>query len=373
MEGRARPGGRRACWATRSRRCASSPCSPRPAMPRRGRRRSGERIGLAGLGRRPAAARRRRRGAATRAGSRSRRARRSSRGSAVTGVTSDVTWTDNHCHLDDERLEAARRGDRRGARGRGRAHDHGRHRRRRAAATAIDVAAAHDDVWATVGLHPHDAEQRRRHDRASCSTSPSVVAVGECGLDYHYDHSPRDVQRDGVRRADRSWPTSATSPLVIHTREAWDDTFDSCGAEGAPDAHGVPLLHRRSRRGRARASTSARSCRSAASSRSRRPPTCARQPRSARSTGCWSRPTALPRARAPPRQAQPACLRDARGRRGRRAAGHRRRRGGRGHERGSDCGLCPALSSPPVRVPGGSVELWRSLRPSGVASPLRCS
>src|SRR5204863_32642 len=64
-------------------------------------------------------------------------------------------------------------------------------------AAAIAIAAGHADVWATVGLHPHDA----RHGVASVVDlvdRPRVVAVGECGLDYHYDHSPRDVQREAV-------------------------------------------------------------------------------------------------------------------------------------------------------------------------------
>ena len=99
--------------------------------------------------------------------------------------------------------------------------------------------------------------------------SLGVVAVGECGLDYHYDHSPRDVQRD-VFAAQIALAHARGLPLVIHTREAWDDTFDILRAEGVPDAHRVPLLHRWRGRGRALPRRSARSCRSAASSRSPR-------------------------------------------------------------------------------------------------------
>ena len=93
-------------------------------------------------------------------------------------------------------------------------------------------------MHATVGLHPHEARHGvdtigdlfdGRDDRPA-----GAVAVGECGLDYHYDHSPRDAQRDGVRGPGRHSPTSDGLPLVIHTREAWDDTFDVLDAEGVP-------------------------------------------------------------------------------------------------------------------------------------------
>jgi len=61
-----------------------------------------------------------------------------------------------------------------------------------------------------------------------------VVAVGECGLDYHYDHSPRDVQRAAFA-AQIGLAHERGLALVIHTREAWDDTFAILTAEGVPD------------------------------------------------------------------------------------------------------------------------------------------
>ncbi|MFM7828441.1 MAG: TatD family hydrolase, partial [Actinomycetota bacterium] len=60
---------------------------------------------------------------------------------------------------------------------------------------AIDLANAHDDVWATVGLHPHDAKNGL-DGLHELFAKPRVVAVGECGLDYYYDHSDRAVQRE---------------------------------------------------------------------------------------------------------------------------------------------------------------------------------
>jgi len=101
---------------------------------------------------------------------------------------------------------------------------------------AVDAAGSHDEVWATVGLHPHDAKDRTDTlmDRLEeLAAHERVVAVGETGLDYHYDNSPRDVQRqvfaEQIRLAKRTGKT-----LVIHTRDAWDDTFAILEREGVP-------------------------------------------------------------------------------------------------------------------------------------------
>jgi TatD DNase family protein len=139
-------------------------------------------------------------------------------------------WADSHCHLDDERLGPTVLDEARAAGvelfvtvgtdvARSRA--------------AIDLAVAHPDVWATVGLHPHDAKEGLE-GLAALLDAPRVVAVGEAGLDYHYDHSPRDVQRE-VFAAQVALARQKGLALVIHTREAWDDTFAVLAAEGVPD------------------------------------------------------------------------------------------------------------------------------------------
>ncbi len=96
-----------------------------------------------------------------------------------------------------------------------------------------DAAAAHPGrLWATAGVHPHEA----RHGvdgLEAVLARPEVVAVGECGLDYHYDHSPRDAQR-AVFEAQVALAHAHDLPLVIHTRMAWDDTFAILDAEGTP-------------------------------------------------------------------------------------------------------------------------------------------
>ena len=97
---------------------------------------------------------------------------------------------------------------------------------------AIEVARRHDGVWATAGLHPHDASQGLDGLEPLLS-DPMVVAVGECGLDLHYEHSPRSVQRE-VFAAQVALAHAHDLALVIHTRDAWDETFDILGAEGVP-------------------------------------------------------------------------------------------------------------------------------------------
>jgi TatD DNase family protein len=98
--------------------------------------------------------------------------------------------------------------------------------------SAIEIAAQYDGVHATAGLHPHDAINGVE-SIVQFLDDPNVIAVGETGLDYYYDHSPRDVQRT-VFAAQIQLAHERKLPLVIHTRDAWDDTFDVLAAEGTP-------------------------------------------------------------------------------------------------------------------------------------------
>jgi len=98
----------------------------------------------------------------------------------------------------------------------------------------LALAAAHEGVWATVGLHPHDASQGVETLLALFQGQPELVAVGECGLDYHYDFSPRPLQRQAF--ADQvALAHQHDLALVVHTREAWDDTFAILAAQGVPE------------------------------------------------------------------------------------------------------------------------------------------
>src|SRR5207245_824758 len=93
---------------------------------------------------------------------------------------------------------------------------------------AVELAEQHPEIYAAVGVHPHDA--KLFDDRAEqrlldlVRQSKRVIAWGEIGLDYHYDHSPRDVQRDVLRRQLRI-ARSLELPVIIHSREADDDTI----------------------------------------------------------------------------------------------------------------------------------------------------
>lgn len=98
---------------------------------------------------------------------------------------------------------------------------------------AVEVARSHEGVWATAGVHPHEARHGIEGLRELLD-EPEVVAVGECGLDYFYEHSPRDVQRE-VFAAQIGLAHEADLALVIHTRDAWADTFDVLAAEGVPE------------------------------------------------------------------------------------------------------------------------------------------
>lgn len=104
---------------------------------------------------------------------------------------------------------------------------------------AIRLADRHGCVYATVGVHPHDAAKAdaRIFERLGDLTRhPKVVAFGEMGLDYHYDHSPRDVQRD-VFVEQMAVARDARKPIVIHTRDAWSDTHELLKQHWAP--HGL--------------------------------------------------------------------------------------------------------------------------------------
>jgi TatD DNase family protein len=94
---------------------------------------------------------------------------------------------------------------------------------------------------ATVGVHPHEAARVPEEDwatAAALATDPRVVAVGETGLDYHYDHSPRADQRAAFRRSIRI-ARDAARPLVVHVREADEDCAAILREEGIPAAGGV--------------------------------------------------------------------------------------------------------------------------------------
>jgi len=144
-------------------------------------------------------------------------------------------WFDSHCHLTSLRGEGADKA----ADAVAAALDNGVDRLITVGCTVedsrqvIETAARFDNVWATAGVHPHDAKDGI-DGLAELLSDPKVVAVGECGLDYYYDHSPRDVQADMfARQIEMANETGMT--LVIHSRDAWDETFAILDRNGMPE------------------------------------------------------------------------------------------------------------------------------------------
>lgn len=145
----------------------------------------------------------------------------------------DHAWIDNHCHLDGDDDAAATVEESMSA-GVAAMVCVGVTVERSVA--CMELAAKFDNVWATAGVHPHDASdgiEGLEDLLVSGKAAGTVVAVGECGFDYHYDHSPRDDQRR-VFAAQIRLAHDHELPLVIHTRDAWTETFDLLDAEGMP-------------------------------------------------------------------------------------------------------------------------------------------
>jgi TatD DNase family protein len=144
-------------------------------------------------------------------------------------LTIDMTLTDSHCHLDHEKFAVDL--------------DAVIARAESAGVTrilcigtgdgppeldrAIRLADRYSQILATVGVHPHEAAKFIPETYATLRTlasHPKVVALGEIGLDFHYDFSPRDIQREVfIRQLELA--RDLALPVIIHTREAWDETM----------------------------------------------------------------------------------------------------------------------------------------------------
>jgi TatD DNase family protein len=148
---------------------------------------------------------------------------------------------DSHCHIDgdafkDDRDEVVARAAAAGVKamlniGTGNPHNGEIDR-------AVAVADRYANVFASVGVHPHDAslydDAAERHLIKLAESSEKVIAWGEIGLDYYYDHSPRDVQRDVFVRQIRT-ARRLNLPIIIHSRDADEETVEiltrECGDE----------------------------------------------------------------------------------------------------------------------------------------------
>jgi TatD DNase family protein len=110
---------------------------------------------------------------------------------------------------------------------------------------AVAVAESYEDVYAAVGVHPHDArlfdESAAERIHKLVRERRRVIAWGEIGLDYHYDHSPRDVQRE-VFTTQLRMAREMALPVIIHSREADEDTVNILRAEWS-DAAAGGIMH----------------------------------------------------------------------------------------------------------------------------------
>ncbi|MEK6334873.1 MAG: TatD family hydrolase [Acidobacteriota bacterium] len=156
-----------------------------------------------------------------------------------------MPFVDSHCHIDGPEYDADREEVIARARdagvemmlnvGTGDPHSGAFER-------AVDLAEQHEEIYAALGVHPHDAKlfdgKAEQHLIKLAQQSRRVIAWGEIGLDYYYDHSPREVQRDVFRRQLRIARTLEL-PVVIHSRDADDDTIAVLGEEFASSKSGT--------------------------------------------------------------------------------------------------------------------------------------
>ena len=137
-----------------------------------------------------------------------------------------MTLIDSHCHLNYEGLADRQDEVLANARARGISGFLNISTRQSEWNDVIAVAEREPDVWATIGIHPHEADNHPDLGAAAlidAASPPRVIAIGECGLDYFYDKSDRGAQRE--RFAAHIEAAQATGlPLVVHTRDAEDDT-----------------------------------------------------------------------------------------------------------------------------------------------------
>ena len=151
---------------------------------------------------------------------------------------------DTHCHLDDKRFADDFDGVLARARATGvtRIATIGCCSSVETVPRALNVARAHADwVVATSGVHPHDAQHwspELAQAIVDVAADPLIVAIGEAGLDFHYDNSPREAQKQAFRDQ-IALAKQVKKPLIIHTRSAPEDTLAILREEQARDVGGI--------------------------------------------------------------------------------------------------------------------------------------
>lgn len=134
-------------------------------------------------------------------------------------------FIDTHCHLDDTRFDGCR------ADVLDRARMAGVHQMITigcdisTSTRAKGIVAAHHDIWFSAGIHPHEAKGAPKDyidHLLKFAKHPRCVAIGECGLDYYYERSPRDIQKR-IFKEQLKLASKINKPLIVHVRDAWQD------------------------------------------------------------------------------------------------------------------------------------------------------
>lgn len=160
-----------------------------------------------------------------------------------------MIFVDSHCHIDGEAFDADRdevvqRANDAGVRfmlnvGTGNPHNGEIDK-------AVAVAECYENVFAAIGVHPHDAKEyndkAENHLIELVKSSEKVIAWGEIGLDFYYDHSPRDVQAEVFRRQIRT-AKDLNLPIIIHSRDANDETVEILREETANTKFRGGIMH----------------------------------------------------------------------------------------------------------------------------------
>jgi TatD DNase family protein len=151
---------------------------------------------------------------------------------------------DSHCHLNYKGLVEEQAAVLERARTRGVTGMLSISTREREWAEVIAIAEREPDVWASVGIHPHEADEHVHVDTAKlveAARHPKVIGIGETGLDYYYDHSDRDQQKKSFR-AHIAAARETGLPLIVHTRDAEEDTAAIIAEEMGKGAYPA-LIH----------------------------------------------------------------------------------------------------------------------------------
>ncbi len=151
---------------------------------------------------------------------------------------------DSHCHLEYKGLIEDQQGVLARARAAGIGGFLSISTRQREWTQVIGTAEREADVWASVGIHPHEADGHSDMGEGAlleAAAHPKVIAIGETGLDYYYDHSDRETQKALFRRH-IAVARETGLPLIVHTREAEDDTYAIMAEEMEKGAYPA-LIH----------------------------------------------------------------------------------------------------------------------------------